>query len=441
MGLMKKFLKLPLYAKILIGMGLGLIWGLLNPSFGLEDFTYDWIRPFGVIFINSLKLIAVPLILVSLIDGVSNLTDITKLSRIGGKTIGFYFLTTIIAVSVGLISVNIIKPGKFLDPEKREELREAFASDISSKMQDVDSLPKEGPLQKLIEIVPENIFFAMSDNINMLQVIFFALIFGVAMVLSPKEKVAGVKSFFDGVNEIILRIVDIIMMYAPIGVFALLASLKLDLNLLGALGVYSGNVLFGLAFMVFITYPLIFKFFTKVHYFDFFKGILPAQILGFSTSSSAATLPVTMDCVEKNLGVSEEVSSFVLPLGATINMDGTSIHQGVSAVFIAQAFGLDLSLGQQLTILLTAVLASIGAAAVPSAGIIMLIIVLESVGLDPAGLALILAVDRPLDMARTVVNVTGDATVAMVVAHSEGELDLAIQKEMALQNNSAKATS
>ncbi len=403
-------------------MALGLIYGMVTPSLGWGDFTEEYVKPFGTIFINSLKLIAVPLVLVSLIDGVSNLTDISKLSRIGSKTIIFYFATTVIAVTVGLLSVNLIKPGRFLDANKREELRTAFASDMDDKISIADK-QSGGKLDLLVDIVPDNIFNALSDNTNMLQVIFFAILFGVAMVLSEPKKVSGVKAFFDGVNAIILKIVDIIMMYAPLGVFALLASLKIDLNLLGALSVYSGNVVLGLAFMVFITYPLIFKFFTKTSYFGFFKAILPAQVLAFSTSSSAATLPVTMDCVEKQLGVKEEISSFVLPLGATINMDGTSIHQGVSAVFIAQAFGLDLSLMEQLTILVTAVLASVGAAAVPSAGIIMLIIVLESVGLDPAGLALILAVDRPLDMLRTVVNVTGDATVTMVVAHSESMLD------------------
>lgn len=413
---------MPLYAKILIGMALGLIYGMVTPGLGWGDFTEEYVKPFGTIFINSLKLIAVPLVLVSLIDGVSNLTDISKLSRIGSKTIAFYLATTVIAVSVGLLSVNLIKPGKFLDAEKREELRTAFASDMDDKISIADK-QSGGKLDLLVDIVPDNLFNSVSDNTNMLQVIFFAILFGVAMVLSEPKKVSGVKAFFDGVNAIILKIVDIIMMYAPLGVFALLASLKIDLNLLGALSVYSGNVVLGLAFMVFITYPLIFRFFTKTSYFGFFKAILPAQVLAFSTSSSAATLPVTMDCVEKGLGVKEEISSFVLPLGATINMDGTSIHQGVSAVFIAQAFGLDLSLMEQLTILVTAVLASVGAAAVPSAGIIMLIIVLESVGLDPAGLALILAVDRPLDMLRTVVNVTGDATVTMVVAHSESMLD------------------
>lgn len=417
---MKK--KMPLYAKILIGMGIGLIWGILATPLGIVEFTQLWIRPFGTIFINCLKLIAVPLIIVSLIDGVSNLSDISKLSRMGGKTIALYIGTTVVAVTIGLTLVNIIDPGHYLSPERRDYLRETFASDLDQSITTAHKTKDAGPLQIIVDIVPDNLFNSFSDNTNMLQVIFFAILFGVAMIMSPKDKVAPVKNFFDAANTVILSIVDIIMRYAPVGVFALLASLSIDVELLQALSIYSLNVVLGLAVMVFVTYPLILKAMTKVKYKRFMKAILPAQILGFSTSSSAATLPVTMDCVEKNLGVSEEVSSFVLPLGATINMDGTSIHQGVSAVFIAQAFGIDLSLGQQLTILMTAVLASIGAAAVPGAGIIMLIIVLESVGLDPAGLALILAVDRPLDMLRTAVNVTGDSTIATVIASSENEI-------------------
>lgn len=419
---MKKKRKFPNYAKILVGMAIGLAWGLSSRSLGIEHFTHDWIRPFGLIFINGLKLIAIPLILFSLIDGISNLSDVSRLSRIGGKTIAFYICTTVIAVAIGLTLVNIIDPGKFLSADKREELRQAYASDIGNEITTAHAAKGNGPLQVLIDIVPDNLLGAASDNTNMLQVIFFSVLFGVAMILAKPEKVKPIKAFFEAGNTVMLRIVDIIMLYAPLGVFALLASLNIDLQLVKALGVYSFNVILGLAAMIFMIYPLIIKFFTKMPYSRFAKGILPAQILAFSTSSSAATLPVTMDCAEKNLGVSEEVSSFVLPLGATINMDGTSIHQGVSAVFIAQAFGIHLTLGQQLTILLTAVLASIGAAAVPGAGIIMLIIVLEAVGLDPTGLALILAVDRPLDMLRTAVNITGDATVATVIANSENQL-------------------
>lgn len=420
--------KLPLYAKILIGMVLGLIWGLSAEGLGLLDFTRDWVKPFGDIFIRSLKLIAIPLVIVSLIDGVSNLSDVAKLSRLGGKTIALYLFTTVVAVTLGLVSVNIIKPGTFLSAERRDHFRNQYASDVDLSISNVSGEP-QGPLQILVDIVPENLFAALSTNTGMLQIIFFAILFGVAMILTPREKVATVKSFFDGANRIILAIVDIIMKYAPIGVFALLASMNIDLELIKTLGVYSLNVVVALAAMVFLVYPTLMRLMAKVRFFPFLKGILPAQILAFSTSSSAATLPITMKCAENNLGVSEEVSSFVLPLGATINMDGTSIHQGVSAVFIAQAFGIALTLEQQLTILLTAVLASIGTAAVPGAGIIMLIIVLQSVGLDPAGLALILAVDRPLDMLRTVVNITGDSAVASIVANSEDKLDQSVAND------------
>lgn len=418
---MKK--KLPLYVKILIGMGLGLIWGLSAESLGLIEFTHDWIKPWGDIFIRALKLIAIPLIIFSLIDGVSNLSDVSRLSRIGGKTIAFYFATTILAVTIGLLLVNAIRPGKLLSEDRRESLREAYASELDETVVSAHELGEAGPLQPLVDIVPDNFFNAASSNSNMLQIIFFSILFGVAMILTQSEKINTVKAFFDGTNRVILKIVDIIMQFAPVGVFALLASLNIDSELMMALGTYSINVILGQAAMIFLIYPSILKIFTKVPVSTFYKGILPAQMLAFSTSSSAATLPVTMDCAERNLGVAEEISSFVLPLGATINMDGTAIHQGVSAVFIAQAFGIDLTLGQQLTILLTAVLSSIGAAAVPGAGIIMLVIVLEAVGLDPLGLALILAVDRPLDMMRTVVNITGDSTVAVVVAHSENSLN------------------
>ncbi len=419
---MAKGKKLPLYGKILIGMLLGLIWGLSANSLGLVEFTNLWIKPFGDIFINSLKLIAIPLIIFSLIDGVSNLNDVSRLSRMGGKTMAIYIGTTFIAVAIGLGLVNAFKPGKLLSAEKREELRNAYASEMDLRITSAEAVDDSGPLQPLVDVVPSNFFNAASDNGNMLQVIFFAILFGVAMILAKPEKVAPVKAFFDGGNHIVLKIVDIIMAFAPVGVFALLASLNIDFELIKALGGYAATVILGLGLMAFGIYPAIVRFATDLRIPMFFKGILPAQLLAFSTSSSAATLPATLDCVEKKLGVSENVSSFVLPLGATINMDGTSIHQAISAVFIAQAFGISLDLGQQVTILFTAVLASIGAAAVPGAGIIMLIIVLESIGLDPMGLALILAIDRPLDMLRTVVNVTGDATVAVVIASGEGEL-------------------
>ena len=351
---------------------------------------------------------------------------ISKLSRIGGKTITIYLFTTVVAVTFGLLLVNIVQPGTSFSEEKRLELKEQYASNAASKIASAKGVKEDGPLQFIVDMVPSNLIQATGNNKNMLQVIFFAILFGIAIVMLPSEKTSIVKGFFDGVNDIILKIVDLIMLTAPYGVFALLAGLVVDFGgsaeLFQALGIYSLSVAIGLLLMIMVVYPLILKSFTKLKYFDFFKCIAPAQMLAFSTSSSAATLPVTMERCEDHLGVSKEVSSFVLPLGATINMDGTSLYQAVAAVFIAQAFGYDLDLSQQLTIVLTSTLASIGAAAVPGAGMVMLVIVLSSIGIDPEGIALIFAVDRLLDMLRTVVNVTGDATVASVVAATEGQL-------------------
>ena len=407
-------------------MVLGVIYGLLASKIGWVDFTNDWIKPWGKVFINLLKLIAVPLVFASLIKGVGSLSDISKLSRIGGKTISIYLFTTVVAVTFGLILVNIIQPGTSFSEEKRMELKEQYASNAASKIASAKDVKEDGPLQFIVDMVPSNFIQATGNNKNMLQVIFFAILFGIAIVMLPSEKTSIVKGFFDGVNDIILQIVDLIMLTAPYGVFALLAGLVVDFGgsaeLFQALGIYSLSVAIGLLLMIMVVYPLILKSFTKLKYFDFFKCIAPAQMLAFSTSSSAATLPVTMERCEDHLGVSKEVSSFVLPLGATINMDGTSLYQAVAAVFIAQAFGYDLDLSQQLTIVLTSTLASIGAAAVPGAGMVMLVIVLSSIGIDPEGIALIFAVDRLLDMLRTVVNVTGDATVASVVAATEGQL-------------------
>jgi len=430
---------LALHWKIIIGMTLGVIFGLLAITIGWDQFTSDWIKPFGTIFINLLKLIAVPLVFASLIKGVASLSDISKLSRIGSRTIALYLVSTVLAVTTGLAIVNTIQPGKYFSEEKRIEFKEKYASKTEAKMEAAAQVKDQGPLQFLVDIVPQNFMQASTSNKNMLQVIFFAILFGISMIMLPDEKTVYVKGFFDGVNDVILQIVDLIMMMAPYGVFALLASLMVDfsdgdvnnvIELFSALGLYSLAVILGLMTMILIVYPIILRLFTKMNYFDFFKGIMPAQMLAFSTSSSAATLPVTMERCEDHLGVSEEISSFVLPLGATINMDGTSLYQAVAAVFIAQAFGVDLDLSQQLTIVLTATLASIGAAAVPGAGLVMLVIVLGAVGMDPEGVALIFAVDRILDMLRTVVNVTGDATVATVIASSEGQLREVTEDEL-----------
>ena len=410
--------KLALHWQIILGMVLGVAFAflVLNFEWG-KTFVINWIKPFGTIFINSLKLIAVPLILASLIKGVSDLKDLSKLSSMGGITISTYIFTTLMAVSIGLIAVNIVKPGEYITEETREQLVSAYSVNANQKIEAANNQKTLGPLQPLVDIVPSNFLSAASNNRNMLQVIFFAILFGISMILIPEKKSKPIKDFFDSLNDVILKIIDLIMLAAPYGVFALLAAIIVEapsMDLFKALGLYSLTVLFGLLLLIGI-YIIIVKVFIGKSPSYFLKGISPAQLLAFSTSSSAATLPVTMDRVQDHLDVEEEVSSFVLPIGATINMDGTCLYQAVAAVFIAQAFGLDLSLAAQLGIVSTATLASIGSAAVPGAGMVMLIIVLSQAGIPEIGLALIFAVDRPLDMCRTVINVTGDATVSMFV--------------------------
>ena len=430
-------LKMPLHWQIVIGLILGVIYGIISASMGWSQFTADWVVPIGDIFLNLLKLIAIPLVLASLIMGVASLSDVKKLSRIGGKTICIYILTTTIAVTFGLVLVNVLQPGKNVPQDLQQKLQSTYQAEAETGVDRAASAKERGPLQIFVDMVPDNIFSSAANNRNMLQVVFFAILFGIALVLIPREKGKPIIDVFDGLTFAIIKIVDLIMIIAPIGVFALIAKTinqvaKDDLSavgeLLSALGFYCLVVILGLLIHGLVTYPILLKIFTKMPLSRFFRGIAPAQLLAFSSSSSGATLPVTMEMCEKNLGVSEEVSSFVLPLGATINMDGTALYQAVAAVFIAQALGLELTLTAQLQIILTAVLASIGTAAVPGAGIIMLVIILETVGVPTAGIALILGVDRILDMCRTAVNVTGDAAVATSVASSEGQLDLELKE-------------
>lgn len=419
--------KLALHWKILIGMILGLFFGFLMKNLEQKGIVVDWIKPFGTVFINLLKMIAVPLIVVSLIVGLADLKDISKLSKLGFRTVLFYLCSTIIAVSIGLVLANVIKPGSYINQESRESLLENFSVDASQKIELAEKAKNSGPLQPLVDVVPENFFKALSDNGSMLQVILFVILIGIGLILIEEKKAKPVVDFFKGLNEVIMKIIDMIMLFSPYGVFALMASLIVeipDFSTLGALGIYGLTVLLGLFMMTFMFYPALLMIFAKVNPIKFFKAIAPAQLLAFSTSSSAATLPVTMECVTEHVGVDEEVSSFVLPLGATVNMDGTSLYQAVAAIFIAQAmlpFPLDLN--TQLMIVVTATLASIGSAAVPSAGMVMLVIVLGQAGIPEAGLALIFAIDRPLDMCRTVVNVTSDATIATIVAKSVGKLN------------------
>ncbi len=449
-------------------MFLGVAWALFSGTFGLNDITKDWLDPFGKIFINCLKFIAIPLVLFSIVSGVAGLGDPASLGKMGLKTLGLYLVTTVIAISLGLIVVNLFQPGIQNNETKRIENRlsyEVWANNSGIEFKDdqrlidtadpkvLDKVSKkldaemssesyqelsaknqaasnigQSPLQPLVDIVPENLVIAMGDGKLMLQVIFFALFFGISLSLLPHEKVAVVKSFFDGMNEVFVKMVHIVMMAAPFFVFCLMAGVMAKtadttaqmLDIFKQLGMYALVVVSGLLVLLFGFYPLLLKIFgVKISYTEFFKGMSPAMFLAFSTSSSAATLPVTIECVENNLKVPKKVTDFVLPIGATVNMDGTSLYQAVAVIFLAQYHDVDLNLMQQIGIIGTATLASIGAAAVPSAGLIMLMIVLSSVGLNPLWVALVLPVDRILDMCRTTINVTSDATVSAIVAKLE----------------------
>ena len=410
-----------LHWKIIIGLVLGTVYGIASAINGWSDFTSDFISPFGTIFLNLLKLIAVPLVVSSLITGVASLSDTRKLSRIGWKTIALYISTTAVAVSIGLILVNVLEPGSYIPESYQESLSSEYVDKAANKQELANSIQdNRGPLQPLVDMVPSNMFSAASNNSNMLQIVFISIVFGIALIGIDRKFSQPVLAFLEGINQMIIKLVEMIMYFAPYGVFALIAktisSVSGDISQIGsilsALLFYMGVVILGLFVHMGITYITILKVFTNMDLKHFFKSMAPVQLLAFSTSSSGATLPVTMKRCEKDLGVSEEISSFVLPLGATINMDGTALYQGVAAVFIAQAIGMDLTFANQFTIVATAVLASIGTAAVPGAGIIMLVIILESINVPSEGIALILGVDRILDMIRTATNVTGDATIA-----------------------------
>ena len=462
-------MKLALHWKIIIGLFLGILWAFIGIKLGLGQFTLDWIQPFGTIFINLLKLIAVPLVLFSIIKGIGDLKDIGKLGAIGIKTLGFYLFSTVIAIVVGLTVVNLLNPGESLsedlrlknrlsyelwvaetdgveimddinllsDPKHQQLIAESKANLenlssndlIAGKTNTANARKNESPIQLLVDMVPSNIFLSLSSNGLMLQIIFFALLFGVVLLLIEPKKAEPVMALIDGLNEVFLKMVDVIMKGAPFFVFALMAGMLTKMaasdfsslgDILYSLIKYSGVVLLGLFIMILFFYPGLIGALSKKHGpMSFLKGIQKAQTLAFSTSSSAATLPVTMQCVNENLKVPKKVTSFVLPIGATVNMDGTSLYISVAVIYLAQIHMVDLSLMQQLTIVLTATLASIGASAVPSAGLIMMIMVLQSVGLNPLWISIIFPVDRILDMCRTVVNVTGDAAVATIIGESE----------------------
>jgi len=416
--------KLPLYTKIFIALFVGVLLGIVSVYAGFNSFVLDWIKPWGDIFMRLLKMIAVPLIVISLSKGIMNLENLSNLSRMSIKTISLYIASTVLAISIGLILVNTIQPGTYFSEDTRQDLLGVYAKDVDIKKDMAISQQNKSPLSFIVEMVPENIIKSSSSNKNMLQVIFFTILFALSVVFLPKEKTKGIRRVIDELDTVVLKIIDLIMKFSPYGVLALMAGVIVDVagenlektyQLFTALGLYSLTVVLGLLILILLIYPFLIYLLSRTKYLAFFKAILPAQLLAFSTSSSAATLPVTMECAEDNLKIKKSVSSFVLPIGATINMDGTSLYQAVAAVFIAQAFGIDLSFSQQLLIVLTATLASIGSAAVPGAGIVMLVIVLEAIGIPTVGIALIFATDRPLDMLRTATNVTGDLTVASII--------------------------
>jgi Na+/H+-dicarboxylate symporter len=417
-----KLPKLELYTKILLGLILGAAFGVLASELGFAPFVTTWIKPFGTAFIRLISLIVVPLVFASLLVGVASLDDVRKLGRIGGKTIIFYLFTTAAAITIGLILANTFRPGKGLPEETTAQLMQNYQEQAEQKIE--KALEKPTLQEVLLDIIPTNPVRSFAEG-DMLQIIFFALLFGITLTLIPTERSQPVLRFFSGVNDAMIKMVDLIMEFAPYGVFALIAAIigEFGLGILWTLIKYSLVVVGGLIIHATVVYPALLKTFTKMSVSKFFWGIRPAQLIAFSSSSSSATLPVTMECAEERLGVPNPIASFVLPLGATINMDGTALYQGVAAVFIAEVFGMDLNIGQQLTIILTATLASIGAAGVPGVGMITLALVLKTIGVPLEGIALILGVDRILDMCRTTVNITGDSACAVVIAATEGELD------------------
>lgn len=411
-----------LHSQILLGLILGAIAGIAANALGWGD-EIQVIRPVGDAFIRLITMLVVPLVFASLLVGVASLGDLTKLGRIGGKTIVYYLATTAIAITIGLVLANLVRPGSRLDPEVKDQLLTDFSGAAQVNIEQATGSPSV--VDTLLDIIPTNPAASLAEA-NMLQVIFFALLFGIALTYLEKSKSEPILSFMEGVNEAMIQLVHLVMKIAPFGVFALIAAIvgQYGLGILKTLILYSLVVVVALAIHAGVVYPMAVRFLAGMNPIHFFKGIAPAQLVAFSTSSSNATLPVTMECAEENLGVSEEVSAFVLPLGATVNMDGTAIYQGVATIFIAQVYGLDLTFSQQLMVVLTATLASIGAAGVPGVGMITLALVLQTVGVPLEGIALILGVDRILDMCRTAVNVTGDASCAVVVSASEGELEL-----------------
>ncbi|HLL47093.1 MAG TPA: dicarboxylate/amino acid:cation symporter [Longimicrobiaceae bacterium] len=419
-----------LHNKILIGLGAGVLAGAAANAAGASDAAWwgERVLPLlefvGAVFVRLITMIVIPLVVASLLTGVASLGDVRKLGRIGGKTLAYYLFTTAVAVSIGLTLALLVRPGSRISAASRDALAAEFSADAAGKV--AQAAEKPGTLALLLDMVPSNPVGAAAEG-KLLPLIVFVLVFGAAVSLLRPERRDAILTFFAGVNDAALIIVDWIMKLAPLAVFALITGVvsRFGVDVLASLAVYAGVVVAGLLLHAFGTYGTLVALLARMNPLDFFRRIREVPLIAFSTSSSSATLPVTMETAEEKLGISRPVSSFVLPLGATVNMDGTALYQGVATVFIAQVYGMELGVGGILTVVLTATLASIGAAGVPSAGIVTLILVLQSVGLAgqaAAGIALILGVDRILDMLRTAVNVTGDLSCAAFVARSEGEL-------------------
>ena len=413
-----KLKKLQLHSKVLIGLLAGVLFGVIAGQCGFSGFVSSYIKPIGSGFIKLISMVVIPLVFASLLVGTSSLSDVRKLGRIGAKTMAYFLCTTIIALCIGLLLANTLRPGVGLSEQAQEKLKQSSPEETTTPFD--TAYEKLTIIEILLNIIPTNPIKAFVEG-RMLQIIFFALMTGICLGLIPSERGRPVINFFEGVNDVVIKMVHIIMKLAPYGVFALISAVVADfgLDVLFVLIKYSLIVITGLVLHVVIVYSLSIKIFSKQKVRTFFRGIRPAMLIAFSSASSSATLPVTMECTEENLGVPGQIASFALPLGATINMNGTALYQGVSTVFIAQVYGMSLAPMEQLTIVLTAVLASIGTAGTPAAGVITLAIVLKSIGVPLEGIALIMGVERILDMCRSVVNVTGDACCAVVVASSE----------------------
>lgn len=420
-----------LYTKISIGLMAGVVVGIgvnltawefgANVVAAIENFGIGWIR--------LITMVVIPLVVASLVVGAASLGDLRSVGRVGGKTVAYYLITTSVAVSIGLILSNVIKPGSGLSEASRQGLLAEYGGEAAGRIDLAQQAP--GIVELLLNMIPRNPISAAA-NTEMLPLILFSILFGIAATTIREDRRKAVLGFFEGVNDISMQLIRWIMVLAPYAVFVLIAGVtaRFGFEILQSLLWYTGTVALGLLLHAFVTFSLILKFLARLSPLEFFRRIRAAQLLGFSTSSSSATLPVTIQIAEENLGVSKKIASFVLPLGATVNMDGTALYQGVAVMFIAQVFGIELSLFAQLTVVLTATLASIGAAGVPSAGIITLTIVLVQAGVPETGIALILGVDRILDMLRTSVNITGDLTGTVLIAQTEGEsLDLSQRLE------------